>query len=355
MGMGKTLMVLSVILLNQCRDIQVLAPFAGELIPVKTTLIIVPPSILNQWILETEKNTSNNLKFYVFEGGKSLDDDKKPVSGKHLSKFDIVFTTYSALQKEIHAASSGRGGERRNQRKVERRNSPLMELLWYRVVLDEAQMVENVVSNASAMACKIPRFISWTVTGTPCPKTGTLEDMKGLFLFANSELYTWFSIFKLPDLALATILSPVLHRDSKDHCKDELVLPKQEDQTFYIPFTKVEEQYYDDFVHEAVEAIGPFPEIPDLTGLEYEKARGVMKAHEEHKNARFGLMAKWFLRLRQTCCHPKASLEGRRLLGGRARTMEEVRDTMLHRCNSIIHGGQRALVGNAIERGQIHV
>lgn len=152
-------------------------------------------------------------------------EDGAAVDGTFLAQFDIIFTTYSTLQKEIHAASSGRAGDRRGNRKVQRRNSPLMELFWYRVVLDEAQMVENTVSNASTMACKIPRYISWTVTGTPCPKSGTLEDMKGLFLFANSELSTWSSVFKLPDLAVGTILSPVLHRDSKDHVKEELVLP----------------------------------------------------------------------------------------------------------------------------------
>ena len=353
MGMGKTLMVLSIILLNKLKHIERISPFAGDLLISKTTLIIVPLSILNQWTLETDKNTPT-LTYYFFEGGKSLNNGE-PIVGQFLSQFDIVFTTYTVLQKEFHAASSGRKGCRRGNREVRRRNSPLMEVFWYRVILDEAQMVENSVSNASTMACKIPRYISWTVTGTPCPKTGTIEDMKGLFRFANSEIYSWSSVFKLPDLTLSSILSPILHRDSKDHCKEELILPEQKDQTFYISFTKVEEQYYDDFVHEAVEEIGPFPEIPDLTGKTYEIARLTMKNHEELKSFRFSKMAKWFLRLRQTCCHPKASLEGKRLLGGRARTMEEVRDNMINRCDSIIHGGERALVNNSIERGQLFV
>ena len=353
MGMGKTLMVLSVILLNKLTDIDKLSPFAEGLFATPSTLIIVPLSILNQWTLETDKNTPT-LDYYIFEGSKSLINGE-PIDGEFLSRFDIVFTTYRVLQKEIYAASSGRDGGRRGNREVRRRNSPLMELFWYRVILDEAQMVENTVSNASIMACKIPRLISWTVTGTPCPKTGTIEDMKGLFRFANSEIYSWPSVFKLPDITLSNILSPILHRDSKDHCKEELILPEQEDQMFYITFTKVEEQYYDDFVHEAVEEIGPFPEIPDLTGKKYEIARLTMKNHEELKSFRFSKMAKWFLRLRQTCCHPKASLEGKRLLGGRARTMEEVRDNMLNRCDSIIQGGERALVNISIERGQLCV
>ena len=352
MGMGKTLMALSTICLHKLKDPKTLADHAGDLLPIKANLIVTPQSILAQWIQETEKNTPN-LSFYTYDGFKSRDTNGNPVDEEFLSKFDIVFTTYQTLQREIHAANSGREGARRGDRAVYRRNSPLVSVYWFRVVLDEAQMVESTVSNASAMACKIPRHISWSVTGTPCPKTGRIDDMKGLFVFANSTLADWSFTKKLPGDAIGQMLLPILHRDSIVNRPELLSIPKPVDQTFFITFTAVEEQWYADLLDNAIREIGHFPEMPGLEGKGLDEARVVIKQHEDVKSRRFLAMAKWFLRLRQTCCHPKASNEGKRILGGRARTMEEVLDTMVQRTKSSLHSSERSLVTNEIDKGQL--
>jgi len=43
----------------------------------------------------------------------------------------------------------------------------LVSLSWWRVCIDEAQMVENWTSNAAKLARMVPRVNAWAITGTP--------------------------------------------------------------------------------------------------------------------------------------------------------------------------------------------
>ena len=45
--------------------------------------------------------------------------------------------------------------------------SPLLSLRWWRVVIDEAQMVESGTAKAAAMARRLPAMHRWAVSGTP--------------------------------------------------------------------------------------------------------------------------------------------------------------------------------------------
>ncbi|KAJ3327852.1 hypothetical protein HDU91_004253, partial [Kappamyces sp. JEL0680] len=130
MGMGKTLMILSTILLHPF-DASQIRDNHQNLQPGKTTLIITPAAILSQWMQETHKNTSGISTFY-FDGRQ---ETKRGVwiDENYLKKYDVVFTTYQVLQKEIHAARAGREGLRRFGRPVERRSSPLVKLYFWRV------------------------------------------------------------------------------------------------------------------------------------------------------------------------------------------------------------------------------
>ena len=62
-----------------------------------------------------------------------------------------------------------------------------MKISWWRVCLDEAQMVEGGVSNAAVVARSIPRCNAWAVTGTPLRRDH--KDLFGLFLFLRLEPY----------------------------------------------------------------------------------------------------------------------------------------------------------------------
>ena len=94
-----------------------------------------------------------------------------------MSSHDVVLTTYNVLSSEIHYTLPPPDRQLRQDRKHPRPTCPLMELEWWRICLDEAQMVESGVSNAAKVARLIPRVNSWAVTGTPLK-----SDVTGRFM-----------------------------------------------------------------------------------------------------------------------------------------------------------------------------
>ena len=240
MGLGKTVMVLALILLNPYIPPTTLSTKHAHVLNVKmiefvkSTLIVIPKSLLKQWKEEVRKHTTN-LSFYHYQGKNSLHEEEREESFD-FGKFDMVFTSYDVLGKDLHSAKPGREGPRRKNRKIQRRVCPLMSVLWHRIVLDEAQMVEATTSQPAELASLLLRTYSWgwfvryiiilltisSSSGTPCPKTGTVDDMKGIFKFMKCNFYEWKFINYLPDIELANLLGPIVHKNTKRNCASEV-------------------------------------------------------------------------------------------------------------------------------------
>jgi E3 ubiquitin-protein ligase SHPRH len=169
MGLGKTLEIISLILLHRRPDegSQVFDPKLRRHLPAsKGTLIITPASLLDQWVSEIQRHAPE-LDVMHYPGLRSLTKGQREEIGRDLGCHDVVVTTYDVLRTEIYAAMdpperSMRGGQRH-----ERARSPLVEFSWWRVCIDEAQMVEKWQSNTATMARLIPRVNAWAITGTP--------------------------------------------------------------------------------------------------------------------------------------------------------------------------------------------
>lgn len=131
------------------------------------TLIIAPAAIIDQWVSEATHHAPS-LRFHVYEGVNS----PNAMTVAELKSFDLVFTSYEILRKEIHSAKAAPNRARRFYRRYKRERSPLVRIKWWRgrcsrlcqaatfrgtkitdslrpVVLDEAQMVESSVSQAA--------------------------------------------------------------------------------------------------------------------------------------------------------------------------------------------------------------
>ncbi len=78
--------------------------------------------------------------------------------------------------------------------------TPLTRLCWWRVCLDEAQMVESSTAKAAEMASKLAAHHHWCITGTPLSRG--LEDLYGLFYFLKaaplSERFWWNRVCQRP-------------------------------------------------------------------------------------------------------------------------------------------------------------
>ena len=161
MGLGKSVEMIALIGLHKHDPAK--QSRSPETFPRSSaTLIITPPAILQQWRNELQ-GLASSLNVFVYEGlrieaGKSNHESLILRCMEH----DIVLTTYNVLAREIHYAETP-NRSLRHEKKYKKRLSPLTQINWWRVVLDEAQMVESGVSNAAKVAKLIPRDIAWYV------------------------------------------------------------------------------------------------------------------------------------------------------------------------------------------------
>ena len=78
--------------------------------------------------------------------------------------------------------------------------TPLTRLCWWRVCLDEAQMVETSTAKAAEMAGKLAARHRWCITGTPLSRG--LEDLYGLMYFLRAaplnQSFWWNRVCQRP-------------------------------------------------------------------------------------------------------------------------------------------------------------
>ncbi|KND04184.1 uncharacterized protein SPPG_01618 [Spizellomyces punctatus DAOM BR117] len=303
-------------------------------IPTSGTLIIAPSVIIEQWMSETHRHAPS-LTCLVYEA-----DPAKPITPTELSRYDIVLTSYDSLRREVHAAKPEPGRSRRYAKKYKRRLSPLVRLIWWRVVLDEAQMVKTSVSQAAEMARLLTCIHPWAVTGTPMGKNGT-SDLYGLVKFLNiqplsSYPHMWWQLQNHP-LFHAT-LERFMHRNLKSLVKSELTIPPQTERIVRLEFSRVERAWYDQLVERMMEEV----RAPGF---------GTGKRAEEMRQTR---LTGWLLQLRQACCHPQVGTQNRRALGGTLRTIGQVLEHMLKQAVSNLLTCERQLYVTRIYRAQLH-
>lgn len=139
MGLGKTAQILSVI--------------CDSKIGTKT-LVVVPKSVICQWVDETKKFTT--LRSYIFDKKTKFD----------IENYDVIITTYNSL------------------------HSPECKLFshtWNRLVLDEGHIIRNPATVAyrhlqKYLHCDGPK---WILTGTPV--FNSTSDMIALLQFVGLE------------------------------------------------------------------------------------------------------------------------------------------------------------------------
>lgn len=347
MGLGKTVEMIGLICAHK-RDPSQKHTSPDQLPQSSATLIITPPAILQQWKTELQ-SLAPNLTVLVYEGlkidqGKGNQDELLMRCMQH----DVVLTTYNVLAKEIHYAEAP-DRNLRHDKKYEKKLSPLTQTVWWRVVLDEAQMVESGVSNAARVAKLIPREIAWCVSGTPVKKDARdlfgLLDFLGYRPYCNFSPPTWDRLVKHHKSVFKQIFQTLALRHTKDLIKDELLLPAQKRVVITVPFTQIEEQHYSAL----------YKEMSADCGLDLDGA-SLAEAWDPNSPAVIEKMRHWLTRLRQTCLHPEVGHRNRQALGntkGPLRTVGEVLEVMIEQSDTAIRSEERGLLLSQIRRGQI--
>lgn len=123
------------------------------LLQTKATFIVAPNTIKMQWVAEIKRHIQPALRVFLYPGVLS----GKWINPYQLAKYDIVITDYNVFKRDIYYTQEN-ASERitRNKPRYMRANTPLLMLNWWRVVLDEAQMVESNKTKVFSLAHMIP-------------------------------------------------------------------------------------------------------------------------------------------------------------------------------------------------------
>lgn len=353
MGLGKTVELMALVSLHRRSEI-LQDPFIDrasgvKVTPSRATLIITPSTILQQWRSELEQHAPS-LKVMVYQGvvSKQTSEMEAQIIKDMCTRYDVVLATYQTLSREVHFAEDPPERDMRHARKFERKRSPLVQIQWWRICLDEAQMVESGVTLAARVARRLPRVHSWAVSGTPLRKN--VQDLQGLLIFLgyeplSSDARLWNHLVTYHRHVFRRIFEKIALRHTKAQIREELQLPQQKRVVITTPFSAVEQQNYANLVAEMCDAVGVH-------------ADGSPKDEDWDPDNHFTIekMRNWLVRLRQSCLHPQVGSKNRRALGrgrGPLRTVAEVLEVMIDQNETECRVQERAVVMAKLLRAHI--
>ncbi|CAN0923759.1 E3 ubiquitin-protein ligase SHPRH [Linum grandiflorum] len=333
---------------HMCQMCSELLQATDSPVPSGATLIVCPAPILSQWHAEIIRHTrSGSLKVCVYEGVRKSSLSNTPaIDIGELVGADIVLTTYDVLREDLSHDSDRHEGDRRLLRFQKRflqtlypvTPTHLTRIFWWRLCLDEAQMVESNSSAATEMAHRLSAKYRWCVTGTPIQHK--LDDLYGLLRFLKARPFDvcrwWIDVIRDPYERQDTgamefthkFFKKIMWRSSKAHVADELRIPPQEECVSWLAFSPTEEHFYqrqhETCVIYAHEVIGRLKAdiAKRQTSGDYKSSSSLTNPLITHSEAAKLLTS--LLKLRQACCHPQVGSSGLRSLQQSPMTMEEI-------------------------------
>lgn len=266
MGLGKTIQVLSLLLLVK----HLISAEDKE--ERKPSLLVVPASLLGNWIAEAAK-FAPTLKILIAHSSAVQMKTLEEFSAEQLNQIDLVITTYGNVY----------------------RLDWLKKMGWNLIILDEAQFIKNPGSKQTVSVKELKGHVRLTLTGTPIENR--LGDLWSLFDFTspgllgsskefsnyvknagkatNTEQYTRFIS------SLRGLTQPYILRRLKSDKKIISDLPDKTELQSYCSLSKEQIHLYQQAINEL--------------SNELETAEGIKRK---------GLVLSYLMRFKQICNHP---------------------------------------------------
>ncbi|KAK0210806.1 SNF2 family DNA-dependent ATPase [Desarmillaria ectypa] len=285
MGLGKTVQMIATMLLNMPNvDSEV----------CRTTLVVVPAALLQQWKEEIEQKTGGTLTVHIHHGKDKLKRKSE------IESYDVIVTTYQTLNGDFAIPKDVDPTEEAEW--LSEYGGILAQARFYRAIADEAQYIRNRSTRSSVSLAHVKAKYRWMLTGTPV--TNTLADIYGLLRFGRFRPWNDWNDFnehvarvQSEDAILAgerarQILRPILLRRTKGSMlegKPILKLPPKDIAIINLRFLEEERELYNSFESRSKIRLSKFI-----------RERTLVKNH--------AVVLVMILRLRQLCCHPNLIL-----------------------------------------------
>lgn len=292
MGLGKTIEILSLMLKNKPQSIGSTWNSKDQKFEAKSTLIVCPVTLVEQWKNEIVNHTSPPLNVYIYMGGRRIREAAKLVG------FDAIITTYSTLSNEYAQILKREKELGRQLNYEEKSNFPLFQIRFFRIVLDEAHNIKNRKSLQGRACTAVDADCRWAVTGTPIHNH--IDDLFSLFhfirVYPHGDWRWWAKNIarpfekKKPEAikALQQVMGELMIRRTKNKKINGvkiIELPKKSVQHEQLEFSKPERILYESLYQYSK---GIFNE--------FEKSGTVLKNYAN--------ILEMILHLRQVCNHP---------------------------------------------------
>lgn len=236
MGLGKTVQTLA--LLQKEKEISIASGyksdrplqmdiFSNEPSAGTTSLLIVPTSLIHNWLREAKRFTPS-LKVLVHRG------QNRSTDISHFVNYDLIISTYGTV---------------RNDEEL------LRDFPFHYLILDESQYIKNPNSKAAQSINRLRSHFRLTLTGTPIENT--INDLWSQMNFLNKGLlgsYRYFQrnfvnpIEKEKDektvAKLQAIIKPFVLRRTKAQVATDL--PDKTEQIVFCEMTQEQEEVYEE-------------------------------------------------------------------------------------------------------------
>lgn len=252
MGLGKTVMTIA------CMTSNPPAPDSTS----RCTLIVCTPALVTQWESELRKHSMPGVfpKMLKYHGKEFSRIYGRSAEGE-IQKADVVFTSYQEVLKSYPKYRPPKEivlSEKKREwwtEEYERNRDILHRVHFHRIVLDEAQIIKNHLSQISIACRGLMGKHRWAISGTPIqnrvdeffpffkflrvPHTGTIEVFKENFADPdNSDTTDRLHSF------LKQFMIRRTHRDTL--FESALVpMPKNTQRTIVVEFNQVERAIYE--------------------------------------------------------------------------------------------------------------